>query len=186
MPDQEPDSLETLFQKVTLQDDYKAFEKIFKFAYGTLMGFTTSFLKDKEEAENAVSEVFYNLWKNRKSITVRSSVKSYLFTSVRNQALDILRKKKYPQMPLHLLHEYHCMTTDSPEDQMISKELEELILDAIASLPHQRQLIFRMNREEGLKYKEIALKLNISVKTVETQMSRSLRTLRELLPKIHS
>lgn len=143
------------------------------------MRYVRQFAPDREEAENVVAEVFYKIWKNRATLRINTSARAYLYTAVRNQALDMLRRAKSGPPP----PEYAPATyVRSPEEDLIGSELQDQIQAAISRLPEQRQLIFRLNREEGLKYREIAQRLNISIKTVETQMSRSLRTLREQLP----
>ncbi|MEM8965755.1 MAG: RNA polymerase sigma-70 factor [Bacteroidota bacterium] len=175
-------SLERLFKQVTWHDDYQAFEKIFKSTYGDLLRYAMSFTSDKGEAENVVSEVFYKLWKQRSNIRINTSVKSYLYSATRNQALDGLRKTQSTQAMMEKTPSASSAHALSPEEKLIGQELEECIQNAINQLPEQRQLIFRLNREEGLKYREIAQRLNISIKTVETQMSRSLKALREAIP----
>ncbi|WKN45619.1 RNA polymerase sigma-70 factor [Tunicatimonas pelagia] len=175
-------SLERLFEQVTRHDDYQAFEKIFKSTYGDLLRYIMGFTSDKGEAENVVSEVFYKLWKHRGSIHISTSVKSYLYSATRNQALDGLRKTQSAQVMMKKTSSALSAHVISPEEKLIGQELEECIQNAINQLPEQRQLIFRLNREEGLKYREIAQRLNISIKTVETQMSRSLKALREAIP----
>ncbi|MEM6843311.1 MAG: RNA polymerase sigma-70 factor [Bacteroidota bacterium] len=176
-------SYEELFNQVAQDDDYRAFEKLFKATYGNLLRYAISLTSDKEEAENVVSEVFYKLWKNRSELTINTSVKSYLYSAVRNQALDGLRKARGTREAMAHFSSVPSNQTPSPEDYLIGQELEERIQRTINQLPEQRRLIFRLNRIEGLKYREIAQRLNISIKTVETQMSRSLKALRNVIPQ---
>lgn len=144
------------------------------------MAYAQQLAPDRAEAENAVSEVFYKIWKNRATLQVHRSVKSYLYRAVRNQVLDTIRQRK----PVDVLTAgIPVASMRSPEEEMIGKELVAQVWEAVACLPAQRREIFLLSREEGLKYREIAQRLNISVKTVETQMSRSLKVLRKLLPE---
>lgn len=175
-------SLEVLFQRVVQQNDYQAFEEVFKTSYPWLMNYARQLAPDRAEAENAVSEVFYKVWKNRAAIRIHRSVKSYLYQAVRNQVLDTMRRTKPSRMSEYAMVPITSFVR-SPEEEMIGSELEERIWRAIDRLPEQRRQIFLLSREEGLKYHEIAQRLNISIKTVETQISRSLKTLRELLPE---
>jgi RNA polymerase sigma-70 factor (ECF subfamily) len=133
-------------------------------------------------AEEVVSDVFYKVWKNRERIEIKTSFESYVFKAVKNQSLDFLKSKanaiayKTESMPV-----IYDGVTESPEEQMVIKELDARIEAAIESLPPQCKTIFKSSRFQGLKYNEIAEKLNISVKTVETQMGRALKHLRHVL-----
>jgi RNA polymerase sigma-70 factor (ECF subfamily) len=176
-------SLEVLFQRVVHQNDYQAFEEVFKISYPWLMNYARQLVSDRAEAENAVSEVFYKIWKSRATIRIHRSVKSYLYQAVRNQVLDTVRRTKPSRTYEYAMVPATSSFERSPEEEMIGNELKERIWRAIDRLPPQRRQIFLLSREEGLKYHEIAQRLNISIKTVETQISRSLKTLRELLPE---
>ena len=173
--------LEYQFRRLLKKDDYRAFEIIFKHYYAYLCNFALRYTTNREDAENIVSEVFYKIWKNRKKIKIATSLNAYLFTSVRNQALDHLRKATVIEEPVHNLNFELNAKASNPEQVAIFNELESIIEEAIEQLPEQRRLIFKLNREEGLKYREIAERLKISVKTVETQMGRSLKFLRKTL-----
>src|SRR5689334_3420596 len=89
------ESLDSLFVLVVEEDDYAAFEKIFKSCYKSLCGFANQIVRSRELAEEIVDDVFYNLWKNRKKIQINASFRPYLLTSVRNKSLDCLRKMKH-------------------------------------------------------------------------------------------
>jgi len=139
----------------------------------------------REIAEEVVSDVYMKLWKNREQITVHTSFEAYLYRSVRNQALDYLKLKTYrPQKnePLEAVDrstayaDYH-----TPSDELCFNELFDEVESLVNQLPRQCQLIFRLNRENGLRYREIAEHLQISIKTVETQMGRALKLLRKRL-----
>lgn len=173
--------LEDQFRRLLREEDYQAFEIIFKHYYAYLCNFALRFTVNREDAENIVSEVFYKIWKNRKKIKIATSLNAYLFTSVRNQALDHLRKVTVVEEPVHELNFELNAKASNPEQVAMFHELESRIEHAIEQLPEQRRLIFKLNREEGLKYREIAARLKISVKTVETQMGRSLKFLRKTL-----
>ncbi|NJO86916.1 MAG: RNA polymerase sigma-70 factor [Lewinella sp.] len=132
-------------------------------------------------SEEVVSDVFIKVWKNRQQLRVTTQVRYYLYTAVRNQAIDRLRKRiKERSFKSELALETEPQTI-SGEDYLIGQELAGRIESAIVNLPPQGQYIFRLSREEGKKYREIADLLNISVKTVETHMRRSLIQLRASL-----
>ncbi len=177
-----PVNTEKLFERVTQQSDYKAFEVLFHKYYEYLCNYALKFVPSPQIAEEVVSDVFYKVWKNRERIEIKTSFESYVFKAVKNQSLDFLKSKanaiayKTESMPV-----IYDGVTDSPEDQMVIKELDSKIEAAIESLPPQCKMIFKSSRLQGLKYTEIAEKLNISVKTVETQMGRALKHLRQAL-----
>ena len=173
--------IEALIMRVIEHDDYYAFESLFKKMYNPLCQFCIKFVKSPEVSEELVSDVFYSIWKNRNRLII-SSPKAYLFTSVRNKAFDHLRKVK---------KQIHCdieNATNIPSDTANSQEilvLRELTVSmekSIARLPKQCRLIYELSRDQGLKYKEIASILQVSVKTVETQMGRALKHLRNSMP----
>ncbi len=159
--------------------DNEAFEKLFRAYFPPLMSFSRKILGDEDDAREVVQQVFINLWEKRDEIDLSTSLKSYLFTSVNNRSLNVIRDRK------------KFSSEEVPEvaggwdvsAQIESMELEEKIREVIASLPEKCREIFEMNRFEGLKYGEIAAQLDISVKTVENQISKALRILREQLGK---
>jgi RNA polymerase sigma-70 factor, ECF subfamily len=167
------------FIKVTKSDE-QAFEQLFKTYYGSLCHFAARILKDNETAEEVVQETMVKIWENRHTLKVNTSVRNYLVTAVRNRCLNQLQHDK-----VRMLHARKIIEAASPEtdysDGFLDPGLAEKIEASILSLPEKRREIFRLNREEGLKYREIADKLNLSLKTVEAQMGLALRTLRDKL-----
>jgi RNA polymerase sigma-70 factor (ECF subfamily) len=162
------------------------FESLFQHQYQPLCRFAYSLVESDVLAEEIVSDVFIKIWKNRDQLIIKSSLQSYLITAVRNQSIDYLRK----MVRQRTQPEEHCKSLPSnysnPEESAISDELESQIERAIDSLPRQGRTIFRMSRDQGLKYHEIAEQMQISVKTVETHMGRSLKYLREVLKASHA
>jgi RNA polymerase sigma-70 factor (ECF subfamily) len=130
-------------------------------------------------AEEIVQEVFIKLWERREELEFNSSVKSYLFRAVHNTSLNYLRHLKVREEHRQYAEERHQLLSMEYSDGLEEKELENRIWDAIGRLPEQCARIFQMSRFEGLKYREIADKLGISPKTVEVQMGKALRRLRE-------
>lgn len=171
---------EKLLFEQTKKSGIKAFETLFYRYYSFLCAYASKMLDDRDVAEEIVQDLFVEIWEKRAQLIIETSIKSYLFQSVRNRCLNLIQhhkiRTKYAE---RLLSETaHSVSVD---EVYVEFDLAEKIEDAIGSLPEKRQEIFRLSREEGLKYREIAEKLNISIKTVETQMSLAIKTLRERL-----
>ncbi len=170
--------IDQLLTRVLEHDDYGAFEKLFVFNYNPLRNFCKKIVRINEVAEELVSEVFLKIWSNRKHIVISSSPKSYLYTAVRNISFDHLRREKHSI--LAGLEEAAAVPCDSSDPHRCSEyeELQGRIEMAVEKLPRQCKLVFRMSRDHGMKYNEIAEELQLSVKTIETQMGRALKSLR--------
>lgn len=156
------------------------FEELFNTHYSNLCAYANNFLKDVDASEEVVQEVLFKLWTNKDTIIITTSIQSYLFRAVRNASLNVLKHVNIRE-DYKLHHEYEMQNEQSSEDEMIVSELEQKIREAIDQLPVERKKVFIMSRYEGLKYKEIAEKLNISVSTVENQMVKALKYLRNEL-----
>ena len=159
------------------QGDTRAFDAIFRTYYQPLCIYAKKILQgDPAQAEDIVQQTFVKLWEARTKIDIQTSLKSYLYKSVHNTALNKLRhlktKTKYQEHALRQLELHHSY---QPE---VHQELSQKIKAAISSLPKQCRYIFELSRFEELKYREIADQLQISVKTVETQMGKALKILR--------
>lgn len=179
-------TIEPLFKKVVEEGDYLAFRELFTKHYTSLCTYAMRVVSLYEIAEEVVSDVFVKLWKNRNQIEVHTSFEAYMYRAVRNQALDYLKLKSYRNREKDSLDtlQWSLAYPDqySPLEEIVFDEFYSEVESCISKLPRQCQIIFRLSREEGLRYREIADRLNISVKTVETQMGRALKVLREQLP----
>jgi RNA polymerase sigma-70 factor (family 1) len=170
-----------LFDRILHHDDYNAFEKLFNRHYSPLRNFCKKLVHIEEVAEELVSEVFFKIWNNRKRIVISSSAKSYMYAAVRNMAFDHLRKeKKSIWVDIEEASSITCDTYD-PQQHSDFEELRVSVERAVQKLPKQCRLVFQLSRDHGLKYSEIADTLKLSVKTVETQMGRALKSLRHSL-----
>jgi len=154
---------------------------IFKTFYQPLCRYAYSFLNDKEEAEEVVQSTFIQVWEKRSTLEIQTSFKPYLYRMVRNACLNVIKHEKVKQV--HISHEriHGDMTQESVHETVTSGELEEKIGEAMMKLPEQCRVVFQLSRFEDLKYAEIAEQLQISVKTVENQMGKALRIMRENL-----
>ncbi|MCB2197701.1 MAG: RNA polymerase sigma-70 factor [Bacteroidetes bacterium] len=171
---------ETIAHKSIKIETKQDFEELFNSHYSNLCAYANNFLKDVDASEEVVQEVLFKLWTNRESIIITSSVHSYLFRAVRNASLNVLKHVNIRE-DYKIQHEYERDDELSSEDEMIVSELDQKIRAAIDQLPMERKKVFILSRYDGLKYKEIADKLNISVSTVENQMVKALKYLREEL-----
>jgi RNA polymerase sigma-70 factor (ECF subfamily) len=173
-----------LFERIKKSDE-KAFEILFRKYYGHLCSFATKIINDDLAAEEIVQDFFVKLWEKRELLFIETSIKNYFFRSVKNLCLNFLQhnktKLRYAQIVISEVENQFTDDNNYPEPDL-SVKIEE----SINSLPEKRREIFRLSRQNGLKYHEIALKLNISIKTVETQMSLALKTLRDKLKNYSS
>ena len=158
------------------------FEAMYRFYYENLCQFAHRFVNDTATSEDLVHNVFLNIWKNRADWILRGSLRTYLYQSVRNQAMNHLAHKKVQNRSrlenLSIIPDPNRM---NPEEKFTDEEFEEAVRKAVEQLPERRRIIWLMHREDKLTYREIAEVLDLSIKTVETQMSRSLKFLRERL-----
>ena len=158
-----------------------AFEMVFKTYYRPLCKYAYSFLNDRDEAEEVVQAAFINVWDKRQQVEIQTSLKAYLYRIVRNSCLNVIKHEKVKQQ--HVAHEMvHAESTHEGVSQsVVASELEERISIAMKALPEQCRLVFQLSRFEELKYSEIAEQLGISVKTVENQIGKALKIMREQL-----
>lgn len=159
-------------------DNDVAFEQLFKAHYKALHAYANMLLKDINTAEEVVQSMFLKLWEKRDLLEVQTSVKAYLYKCVYNDSLNLLKhehvKSKYQDFTVHTINTHH----EAASNKVELSELQTALKLALEALPEQCRIIFQMSRFEELKYKEIAERLGISVKTVENQMGKALKILR--------
>ncbi len=160
--------------RLIARGDERVFEELFRSWYARLTLFAYKFLSDRQEAESIVQMVFIKYWEKRKELKIES-LNSYLMTAVRNSCLNELKRKHH-----FFSVEEQFNIADNADEGRFDEELMGKIESAINEMPPQRQKIFKMGRFDGLKYKDIASRLGISPKTVEAQMGKALKTLREM------
>lgn len=169
-----------LFERIR-NNDKVAFELLFRRFYAPLCGFANKFLNNMSESEEIVEEVFCRIWENRHQLLPNGTAKPYLYKSVQNLCLNQISKQKTADKYSKIIQ---IIYKNSPEndfdlyEKLLATELETKLNVTIESLPEECRRIFKMSRFDELKYNEIAELLEISVKTVETQMSRALKKLR--------
>jgi len=156
-----------------------AFETLFRSYYEPLCRYAYQWVENRETAEEIVQDLFYILWKERQTLQVFTSVNGYLYRSVKNKSLQYVEKRKVRDAYQKMCAENTILETPTPLEELEYKELEQHIEETLRRLPERRQKIFRMSRMEGKKYHEIAQELQISVKTVEVEISKALQELRD-------
>ena len=168
--------------------DFMALETLFKRFYKPLQAYAFRFVNDKDLSEDIVQDVFFELWQRRESIRFEDVVvKSYLFRAVYTHSLNALNKKHQNVCSLDseretdILDQYVSSYMQNSEQSLLLKELEEEIMSYINTLPPQCHKIFMLSRSYGLKNREIAEQLGISIKAVEKQISKALYGLKEHL-----
>jgi len=161
--------------------DEAAFELVFKTHYKNLYAYAFTILKDEDEAEETVQQVFFKLWERSEQLSIPGSVAAYLYRAVHNESLNFLKHQKVKEG--YRLHVAYSMKNKSeqPQGRMIKKELEEKFRETLNELPEQCRTVFQLSRFEDMKYRDIAGKLDISVKTVENHMGKALKILRTKL-----
>ncbi len=166
-------------QKI-INGDSDSFRGLF-FEYAkSLIYFSNRIVNDFDEAENIVQEVFVSIWQNRENLDPSQKIKTYLFVAVKNRSLKFIRHENVKHDSFETLQEIY-QTYNNADSETNYNELKSAIDIAINKLPEKCRIIFEMNRYDKLSYKEIAKVLDISVKTVETQMGRALKSLRQQL-----
>ena len=174
------DSDNILKQKIK-EGDKLAFKTLFESLYNHLYNYGVSLTKDPEASKELVQEIFLKLWENRNKTDIRGSLKSYLFTAMNNRALNWLRHEKITRAYEDDTLKDNMAGIELPQN--ISPFLNEAIKRAIDSLPARAMEVFQLSQLEGLSQKDTAMRLGISVKTVENQLSRARKILQKKIRK---
>ncbi|RZK78709.1 MAG: RNA polymerase sigma-70 factor [Pedobacter sp.] len=163
------------------KDDRHAFNALFlQYHPGLLRYGKTLIPHDHNLVEDLVQDIFLKIWNQRHTLTVHSSLSSFLFTSLKNKIKDAYRGKQFPLYdPTDMQFDEEINSASNPEHMMIYKELHLTIENLIQRLPNRTQLIYRMNREDNLSYDDIAKLLFITRSSVKTHMYRALKFLKE-------
>ena len=169
-------------QKKIQGGDIREFERLFTKYYGPLCHHAEKILKDMNAAEDLVQEFFYQFWKNRETFSLKLSLNAYLYQSIRNNALHYLEhlavRKRYAEK---VFSESRNLEPVQLHSEAELTDMSKIIDATMKQLPERCSRIFRMNRFEGKKYREIAEIMAISVKTVEADMGKALLMFRKSL-----
>jgi RNA polymerase sigma-70 factor (ECF subfamily) len=166
--------------------DHSAFEYLFDVFYDKLMRVAVYYLGKELLAEDAISDVFYKLWLGRKKLQKVQNLENYLFAMTKNQCLYVLRSNKKVIYDEKMMDDNQSIIIENPESNLISEEFINYYNERIKELPPKCKLVFLMVKEDGLKYKEVAEILNISIKTVENQMTKAIGHIRKCVNQYKS
>lgn len=160
------------------QGDKKAFTLLFREYYTDLVFFAGTYLPEKEVCEDIVQSIFVNLWSKRKQLQIRTSLKSFLLKSVANGCLDELRHRKIVSNYEVTSGLKDATSNLDTENWVLHSELNKLLNNAMKKLPRRYRETFELSRLQGMKYKDIAIQLNISERTVQDRIAKTLDLLR--------
>lgn len=172
-----------LFDKIK-NDDFQAYEIIFRRYYQELFRFAYNYLRDDAPAEEMAQEVFLYIWEKRQQIEIKTTLKTYLYSAIKNKCLNYIKFELPRKNELEESH-MQMLVTSQPEKRENDERLKKFIDRAIDQLPNKCRQVFVLSRSAGLTYEEIAEDMDISVKTVENQMSIALKKLRESLKPVY-
>jgi RNA polymerase sigma-70 factor (family 1) len=169
-------NIKDLQRRIAVYEDETAYKELFLILFNSLTRFSTGIIQSRETAEEIVSDVFISIWNNRSQLNEIEDLQLYIFIAVKNNSLRKLKQQNrnttisLDEMNIELDSFYQ-----NPEDKFLSDESMQQIETAINHLPHRAKLIFKLAKEDRMRYKDIASLLNISVKTVDHQLSIALR-----------
>lgn len=169
-----------LISKLKLGDQ-SAFSSIFTAYYQNLVMFATKFTHDPNDAEEIVQDTFLRLWEEHESVEINISLKSFLLKIVQNKCIDWYRHNKIIRTYNNFMIEGAPQFTHDTDGYILYSELQEQIEVALDKLPEEISEVFRMSRNKGLKYHEIADILNVSIRTIEVRIGKALHMLHNQL-----
>ena len=167
-------------------NDEAAFTLIYQYLYKKLVQFSFSLVRSKELAEETVEDVFVKLWSKRETAAQIDNLVVYLYVAVKNTSLNAISKKanELVNAPFDFLETAAPVITTDPYDLLITGEMMAKMNTVIENLPPRCKLIFKLVREDGLRYKEVSEILNISVNTIDAQMAIAVKRICEALEVI--
>ncbi|HEY9261937.1 RNA polymerase sigma-70 factor [Chitinophaga sp.] len=171
-------TMEELLYRIQFHDDQLAFKALYQQQVFRLYQFAFAFLKQRQQAEEIVNDVFVKLWEKRRQLDKISEIKVYLYVAVKNAALNHLRKATiFTETDLDALHVQHFRLEADTAQLLLTHEVQQAIAAAIQQLPPKCKLIFKLVKQDELSYKEVAGILGISPKTVDAQLTIAMKKL---------
>lgn len=170
-----------LIYSIAESSDRMAFNELVEMYYAGLVSFSATITKDRQLAEEVVEDILVKMWENRRTLTTIKNFSHYMYTAAKYASISAIKNKK-PYLPEEMGDDF-LLHPDTPETALISKEDLQIITDTINTLPPKCRLIFRLIKEDGMKYDDVAQLLGISIKTVENQMTIAFKRLFSTLQK---
>lgn len=175
------DNTHTIPYILHLNAEEQEFDRVYLEHYPALHHYAYTMVNDTTHADEIVQDVFLKILERDEPVSIHTSLKAYLYRSVHNECMNYFKHQKVKQKhQQHIMHEADNHF-DNPLSKMQYREFEQRLLRAINDLPEQCRIIFQMSRFDELKYAEIATQLGISIKTVDNQMVKALKRLRQQL-----
>ena len=187
MLNKEPFDLDLLVRQVILHEDEQAFKELFYHLVPKLCSYVTYIIGEKGIAEEIAADVMVKFWTKRKQIDPGPRIKNFFFISAKNLAFNFLRdhtKRKFVE--LESIHSSRFVISENAEDLLVTEELRNVIAKAMGRLPERCKMVFQLVRNDQMSYKEVALLLDVSVKTVENQMGKALLRIRRAIDDYRS
>jgi RNA polymerase sigma-70 factor (ECF subfamily) len=166
-----------LLNDIALNSSRASFKRLYLVYYGKLFSLAKSLVKQDELAEEITNDVFMNLWVRRVSLAEINNFTWYCYTSVKNKSLTCLAKNQLKSVSIDDVYADVADSSATGEDKLVCEDLTKLINATLSKLSDQCRLVFKLIKEDGLKYREVADLLDISIKTVEYHMGNALKTL---------
>ena len=175
--------LNHILQKIALDDDQKAFSEFFDYYHSKLIKFAHLYVPNYDQTEEIVSEVLITLLKKRKTLYKIEKFEGYLFTMVKNQALNFIKqnKKSLNHLSIEGLEDIFSTERVDPYEKYLESELRELLNKTIEKLPPKRQMVFKLIKDEGMSQKEVAKLMDLSVRTVEVHLKLAVKDVRRTI-----
>lgn len=173
-----------LFDQVK-RDNLSSYEVIFKRYYKELYRFAFTYVRDATIAEEMAQEVFLYIWEKRAQIEIQTTLKTYLYSAVKNKCLNYIKLELPKQQSMADISEVMLSVSTGNKDEGENEQIKKHIQKSIDALPKKCRAIFLLSRNAGMTYEEIAEELGLSKKTVENQMGIALKKLRESLEDVY-
>ena len=176
-------STETELVLALKNNDINSFDQLFRLYSSRLFFFAKGFLKNRQDAEEIVQDVFIKVWEHRADLDEFRSIRSFLFTIAHRAMIDGFRKKERENLLLKKVKLDQSELDDETQQKLQYDSIKEQVDKMVEMMPPKRKLIYKLSREEGLSHQEIADKLNISKNTIENQIAEALKFLRSKLDR---
>lgn len=180
------DKMKQIIYQIAMNDSQEDFKAFYLAYYSKLFNLANYYIKSEQSAEEIVSDTFYAIWEQRAKLLEVHHLNAYICQMVRNISISYIRRNSGKENTdlFEAIDPHTSSNTDeNPESELISMELMDLLNHAIDNLPDRCKLVFKLVREEHLKYKDVAQMLNLSIKTIEAHMSLAIKRLREVIEK---